>query len=159
MPTYRKSNKKQKKSINKTPITAETVIKRPKKELAVNSKPPSTSIESFDITTISPYTPCPSKFSSSSLVSINYVDCTGVVSANLKDGSTSLLSLDFIQSTSPDLLIAYMTTLDKLLHSEDPQPNVATCPAVSNHLEQSIEELTKAESFMDMLAVRVADLW
>ncbi|KAL3308814.1 hypothetical protein Ciccas_012649, partial [Cichlidogyrus casuarinus] len=59
----------------------------------------------------------------------------------------------------PDLLIAYMTTLDKLLHSEDPQPNVATCPAVSNHLEQSIEELTKAESFMDMLAVRVADLW
>ncbi|KAL3312769.1 hypothetical protein Ciccas_008633 [Cichlidogyrus casuarinus] len=153
MPTYRKSNKKQKKSINKTPITAETVIKRPKKELAANSKPPSTSIESFDITT-----PCPSKVSSSSLVSINYVDCTGVVSANLKDGSTSLLSLDFIQSTSPDLLIAYMTALDKLLHSEDPQPNVATCPAVSNHLEQSIEELTKAESFMYMLAVRVADL-
>ncbi|KAL3308817.1 hypothetical protein Ciccas_012647, partial [Cichlidogyrus casuarinus] len=61
MPTYRKSNKKQKKSINKTPITAETVIKRPKKELAANSKPPSTSIESFDITTISPHTPCPSK--------------------------------------------------------------------------------------------------
>ncbi|KAL3315901.1 hypothetical protein Ciccas_005455 [Cichlidogyrus casuarinus] len=26
-------------------------------------------------------------------------------------------------------------------------------------LEQSIEELTKAESFMVMLAVRVADLW